>query len=197
RGYSGYDCGAGSCRRSLIRAASKIHHTGSMWKAVRASISIPAALPPLIQEGDLYVDGAVLNNLPTDVMRQFCDGYVIASDTSVEMEQMALGRPDYDHLSGWSLLLNKLNPFSRLESMPSLVHVFMRAFEMRSVEGTDTRKEQADIYLRPPVEWMGRFAWDTIEDFAEVGYRYAMKEIEGWENDEVKNIVLTEGKGHG
>ena len=38
---------------------------------------------------------------------------------------------------------------------------------------------------------------DTIEDFAEVGYRYAMKEIEGWENDEVKNIVLTEGKGHG
>ncbi len=177
-----------SMSSSLTRAEANVHSNGLLWKGVRASISIPVALPPLLEGGDMYVDGVLLNNLPTDVMRQFCDGYVIASDTSVGVEEKEANRPDYETLSGWRLLFNRLNPFSTTESVPSLMHVVMRSVELNSVRRTRVQKREADFYLRPPIEGFGRFAWDTLEQIAEAGYTYTMEEIGRWQSDDVEKI---------
>ena len=46
-----------------------------MWRAVRASTAIPAIFPPLLAEdGEVLVDGGVMNNMPLDVMRERCEG---------------------------------------------------------------------------------------------------------------------------
>ena len=42
---------------------------GLLWLAVRASSSIPGLIPPFIDGKKLLVDGAVINNMPVDIMR--------------------------------------------------------------------------------------------------------------------------------
>lgn len=70
----------------LTRARAKIHRAGPIWKAVRASIALPGVFEPVVQDNRLLVDGAVLNNLPGDVMRQLGGGWVIAVDVSPERD---------------------------------------------------------------------------------------------------------------
>lgn len=43
---------------------------GPLAEAVRASISIPGVFPPLEDGGHIYVDGALTENLPTDLVRR-------------------------------------------------------------------------------------------------------------------------------
>ena len=59
---------------NLTRAEVKTHTTGELWRAIRVSGGLPAVVPPVVFDGDLHVDGALLNNLPIDVMSELCDG---------------------------------------------------------------------------------------------------------------------------
>ena len=43
---------------NLTRARAEFHQRGSLWRAVRASGTIPGIGPPLISNGELLVDGA-------------------------------------------------------------------------------------------------------------------------------------------
>jgi NTE family protein len=69
-----------SVSADLITGDQIIHRRGRLSVAVRASISIPGLLPP-VQDGErILVDGAVVNNLPADVMCADPDGEVICVD---------------------------------------------------------------------------------------------------------------------
>jgi NTE family protein len=54
--------------------------SGNFSTAVFASMSIPAAFPPVEREGLLLVDGGISNNLPVDVARQMGVDVVIVVD---------------------------------------------------------------------------------------------------------------------
>jgi NTE family protein len=55
---------------NLTSGRIEVHRTGLMRRAMRASIAIPGVLPPVVMDGQVLVDGAVLKNFPTSVMRQ-------------------------------------------------------------------------------------------------------------------------------
>jgi len=111
----------------LTRAEGKTHQTGDLWRAVRVSGGLPALLPPLVFDGDLHVDGALLNNLPVDVMSQKCDGgTVIAIDVSPIVD-MGENTPYGDSLSGWDIMLSKINPLKEEIKMPSLPTIMQRS----------------------------------------------------------------------
>ena len=55
---------------NLTRSTETVYRRGPLWKAVRASMAIPGIFAPVLHEGDVQVDGAVMNNLPIDVMRE-------------------------------------------------------------------------------------------------------------------------------
>lgn len=56
---------------NLAKNAEEIHRAGFLWQTLRASTSIPGIIPPMVMDGDIHVDGGLLNNLPVDVMRNF------------------------------------------------------------------------------------------------------------------------------
>lgn len=58
---------------------------GNLAKAMRASMSIPAALPPVNHEGRLLVDGGIANNIPVDVARKMGADIVIVVDVSAPL----------------------------------------------------------------------------------------------------------------
>jgi len=58
---------------------------GNLAKAMRASMSIPAALPPVKHDGKLLVDGGIGNNIPIDVARDMGADIFIVVDVSAPL----------------------------------------------------------------------------------------------------------------
>lgn len=62
-----------------------ILNKGNLAKAMRASMSIPAALPPVKHDGKLLVDGGIGNNIPIDVARDMGADIFIVVDVSAPL----------------------------------------------------------------------------------------------------------------
>ena len=59
---------------------------GSLAKAIRASMSIPAFFAPITIDGKMLVDGGVSNNLPIDAVREMGADIIIAVDISTPLK---------------------------------------------------------------------------------------------------------------
>ncbi len=68
----------------LVSGKQVVFQEGSLAEALRASISIPAVFTPVRDGGRVYVDGGLLNNLPTDVVRAMGADIVIAVHLETE-----------------------------------------------------------------------------------------------------------------
>src|ERR1700752_226930 len=62
----------------LVTAKQFVFKDGSLAEALRATMSIPGAFTPVHDGQHVYVDGGLVNNLPTDVVRQMGADIVIA-----------------------------------------------------------------------------------------------------------------------
>ena len=67
---------------NLTTAMVAVLRQGVLWRALRASIAIPGLLPPSIEHGAVLSDGAVLNNLPADIMATLRRGPIIGVDVT-------------------------------------------------------------------------------------------------------------------
>lgn len=60
------------------------HRDGPMADALRATVAIPGIMPPVFRGEEILVDGAAINNLPVDIMRQHAPGLIIGSDVGAD-----------------------------------------------------------------------------------------------------------------
>ncbi len=58
---------------------------GNLARAMRASMSIPGALPPILIDDTLLVDGGIANNIPIDIARDMGADIIIAVDVSAPL----------------------------------------------------------------------------------------------------------------
>ena len=172
---------------NLTRAEVKTHRTGPLWKAMRVSGGLPAVVPPVVFDGDLHVDGALLNNLPIDVMSQMCDGgTVIAIDVSPIVD-MGENKTFGDTLSGWDLILSKVNPFAEKIRMPSLPTIMQRSAEIGAVLQLKGIVEKlTDVYISMPVEHFDILGFGEAENIVQVGYNEAQRRIVPWLDEKKK-----------
>ncbi|MFV9616484.1 MAG: patatin-like phospholipase family protein, partial [Gammaproteobacteria bacterium] len=61
--------------------------TGNLARAMRASMSIPGALPPITIDDTLLVDGGIANNVPIDIVRKMGADIVIVVDVSAPLDK--------------------------------------------------------------------------------------------------------------
>ena len=166
---------------NLNRAETVVHRQGSLAKAVLASTRAPAIFPPVVYDGELHVDGGVLNNVPVDIMKSFVNGgTVIGVDVSPPHELNLV--EDYGHdVDGWQVLKSRLSPFARKRTpVPSLMLVLMRTIEFGGLSHKKTTSRVADIYLRPPLLKFKRNDFYSASEIAQVGYDHAREQIEAW-----------------
>jgi NTE family protein len=68
---------------NLAAGESRIHRSGLLRHALRASISLPGILPPVVDGAHgLLVDGAILKNFPVDVLKDIHRGPIIGVDVA-------------------------------------------------------------------------------------------------------------------
>src|SRR5438552_17070789 len=94
---------------NLTRAEGLVHEDGPLYKWLLATASLPGYYPPIPVDGDLLVDGGLLNLLPADVMRRLGVGTIIGVDVTVRQD-LRTDMTYQDYLSGWPLLWARLNP---------------------------------------------------------------------------------------
>jgi len=175
---------------NLTQADIQVHHSGPIWRSVRASGSLPGLVTPVIQDGDLLFDGCLLNNLPMDVMRRWVGrGKVIAVDV-VPPVDLEVKVKNMESPSGWWLLAQKLNPFSDAVALPNIVKILQRAGELGSVYGRQRLIEDniADLYLSPPVQDFEILDFSTVDETAKIGYEFGLQELKSWA---VPNVAQT------
>jgi len=162
---------------NLTRAKPKVHREGPIWKAVRASIALPGVFEPVVEGKHLLVDGAVLNNLPGDVMRRLGGGWVIAVDVSPERD---LEVREEHPPSPWRALLGWLFPFARARWHPNIFDVIMRTTLLASIQQTENVKKTVDLYLQPPVKRFRMNQFRALDEIAEAGYGHAREALAEW-----------------
>ena len=167
---------------NLTQATEVVHHRGLLAKAVRASISLPGILPPVASGGDLLVDGGLTNNLPIDVMSDaVAGGWVVAVDVSQEVD-MPAGDEIAHELSGWRILWQRLNPFTRAAPPPYILNLLTRSSLIASIiaEREKRARTAASLYLKIPAGEVKLLAFDAIEEIADRGYETTRDAIATW-----------------
>lgn len=162
---------------NLSTAEMVVHRTGLLRKYVLASASIPVFAPPVLEGNHLLVDGALLNNLPADVMRQQGCGVVIASEVSVD-DDAAFTAERVP--TSWEVIRGRFRRGPTVVKFPGILEVAMRAALLHSTWREQSSMAQADYLLRPPIDAFGLMEFARMADIAEVGYAYARQAVAEW-----------------
>lgn len=108
----------------LNSGARVVLDRGSVAKAVHASSAIPGVFEPVNYQGQLLVDGGVIDNIPIDVARETGADIVIAVDISQNVANY---------------------------NVTNIVDVMLQAVTIMSNENAKCKKKEADVLITPAV----------------------------------------------
>ncbi len=72
----------------IINKKEVVFNKGSIYEAIRASISIPTVLTPVKTKSGLLVDGGVLNNIPVNHVARTKNDILIAVDVNADIPEL-------------------------------------------------------------------------------------------------------------
>ncbi len=155
-----------------------LHRRGKLWHAVRASGSIPGLLPPFFTaEGDMLVDGAIMDNVPLAPMKELKRGpNLIVSFGATEPRRYPV---DYDSIPGSAELAARMvNPFGRrrLPELPGLFQVIAQS--MLAHRPLQMMLDDGDLLLCPPMPAdLSYMDWTRHSHVLSIAYRAARDRI--------------------
>uniref|UniRef100_A0A8D0CXS3 lysophospholipase n=1 Tax=Sander lucioperca TaxID=283035 RepID=A0A8D0CXS3_SANLU len=165
----------------ITASAMRVHTDGSLWRYVRASMSLSGYLPPLCdpKDGHLLMDGGYINNLPADVARSMGAKVVIAIDVGSRDETNLTNYGD--SLSGWWLLWKRLNPLAEKVKVLNMAEIQTRLAYVCCVRQLESVKSSDYCeYIRPPIDRYGTLEFGKFDEIAEVGYQHGKTVFDVW-----------------
>ncbi len=159
----------------LISKNLYVHDRGLLWESIRSSISLPFIYPPVSFNDKLLIDGGVLNNIPTDVMRQYShSSKIIASN--VNNNSLFKSTPIPYSLSGWKLLYNKF--IGKESILPiNLGELVLRLLTISSHQNTEKMMAMADYGITLKVDQYGILDFKKYKEITETGYEQAKAQL--------------------
>lgn len=158
---------------NLTTGDVQVHRDGLLWRALRASSSLPGIVPPLIERGEVLVDGALMNNFPVDVMRALARGRVIGIDLSAG----TTFRSEEAEIEARSLLW-MLGPGRR--KVPNILKLLMRSSLVASEARSAANRRAADLLIQPelgPIDLLSFDRWAQAIAAGHDGTRRALEAL--------------------
>jgi NTE family protein len=157
---------------NLTTGHSEVHRRGTLWRWLRASVSIPGVLPPVMNHGDVLVDGATMNNLPVDIMRELGRGPVIGCDVGADRaftgEGDEMEMPPLWRFREWLLWRQR---------RPNIVRILLRAGMVNSSVTTLAHRDKTDLLLQPPLAQIDMLNWKAFDRAIAAGYEYTARRL--------------------
>jgi NTE family protein len=148
----------------LVSRKSHVFKDGSLAVAMRATMSIPGAFSPVHDGQAVYVDGGLLNNLPTDVVREMGAEIVIA----VHLETAPVEAKDVQSIFGVLeqsvRVVLETNELRGMEQADAVVSVHLAEFStteytkseqimQRGYEAANERARMLESFALDNTEW--------------------------------------------
>jgi NTE family protein len=133
----------------LVSGEATVFDSGSLADALRATMSLPAIFSPVRRDGQVYVDGGLIQNLPVEVARAMGADIVIA----IHLETQPL-KPD-EALSAFSVLQRSISVVISVNELASM--------------------KKADILIPVHTENYASTDYLEAEKIIEVGYAAAQE----------------------
>lgn len=125
-------------------------HEGSLILSVLASSAVPVIFKPIELNGDTYIDGGILNNLPIEPLIDYCD-VIIGSNC---------------------------NPISENYEPGNMRSILERTLLMTFNVNTIAKKDLCDLFLEPEeLKIFGAFNFSKANEIFQIGYEYGKSSI--------------------
>ncbi len=122
--------------------------SGDLVKAVKASASIPVVFPPVVINGQQYLDGGLMNNFPVEPLIGKCK----------------------------KIIGINVNPVGKENNIKGLKTIAIRSFHLSMRNHADLRKDKCDIYIEPEkLEDFGILDLSDAKEIYKIGYYKAVE----------------------
>jgi NTE family protein len=130
----------------LEKGERAIFRQGPIAEAVRASISIPGIFEPAVIDGQMYIDGAVIDRIPVTVLKE-------------EMQADLIIAVDVSHVE------------TGHHPIRSMFDVIAQTIDIMEREILKYRILEADVLIRPEVSSFSSTMYDKAEEIIREGAR--------------------------
>ncbi len=128
----------------------ELRHEGKLFSTVMASCAVPLVFKPIELNGDVYVDGGLLNNLPVEPLRASCDIVI-----------------------GINVMPNV--PVSA-KAVQTALGIAIRSFELSVYANTIPSLRQCDIVIEPESLYQYHiFQFNKFQEIYDIGYRKTLE----------------------
>jgi NTE family protein len=154
----------------LVSSSIRVHRAGMLRNALRASISLPGILPPVVEGAhSLLVDGAVLKNFPVDILKDTHRGPIIGVDVArregIDPEDFR----DPPGFMGWVAAHG-------FQAAPPIASLLMRAATL-AIDPWEGRSG-ADLLIAPEMADIDLRDWKRFDEAVTAGYEAAVAALQ-------------------
>ncbi len=148
----------------LVSGEEVVRDTGDIVDAILESINVPLLANPIMRDGQMLVDGGVVNNLPAELLNERGTEYVIGVDVSKEIP---------NHFAG-------NNPHTKTGQMkkPGLFETASRVMDVSRRGIAKLQLGSADDVIEPDTSAFDFADFTSAASIAETGQRSAEEKLE-------------------
>lgn len=167
-------CFATTVDLSACRLLAQRRGPATTW--IRASASPPGIWPPVADEdGRLYVDGGVLDNLPVQFMRGGQVGRIVTVNVSPYHEMAyANAAAVPSSAADW---LRAVSKSGGMATMPNIVRILHRTAVVTSLGVQSMARTHSDLYIQPDLAAYGFADYPAMDRIAAAGLDEARRAI--------------------
>jgi len=154
---------------------------GDLFKALRASVSIPGIFTPIVEDGKVLVDGGVLNPLPINLVKKREDAIIVAVDINSRtiIEELLIKEKKQPKKNYWfeNMLPDSMKHFAKIEDKKkesfSVFELMESTFSFTQDRLTEVMIEhyKPDILIEIPRETCDTFEFYKAKELVEIGAR--------------------------
>lgn len=148
----------------VVTGEMVVFDKGNLAQAIRASMSVPGAFPPVKIGGKLLVDGFVAKNVPVEIAKQWGADIIIAVDVGVEL--------------------------LKEEDLKTLVDITSQMFNILSQKNVDESLKlltEKDILIKPDLHGIGQGDFVKTPEAAKRGQEKALEYV-----DQIKRYSVSQ-----
>ncbi len=170
----------------IVNEKEVVFTTGSLYKAIRASVAIPSLITPVKYKDTFLVDGGVLNPVPIDYVERTDNDILVVVNLYGKKKDVTLNPKIVEKKNNryYSILNDFINSINKLIStgdknslgyfslLNTATHAMVHKLAKENIE-----KHQPDIVINIPFDIANTFDFHKADELIELGEKAANKEI--------------------
>jgi NTE family protein len=136
---------------NLNKGVVEYRNSGNISETVLASSSIPILFSPVSLDGNLYVDGGLMDNIPVEPIKNDCE----------------------------KIIVSNISPLNPMEKFKNLIHIASRTFYMSVNANMKEVHKHATLFIEPEgIDSFDILSLSRADELYELGYRSAKNALE-------------------